>query len=448
MIRNTFIAILAVALVGVSYFAYQMFQQKEILSIQTENNYQRSFHQLTSQMNQLEEQIASTLVMNSREQLSPSLVKVWKTSLQAQNDISQLPLSNLPINQTEELLSEIGDFSYKVAVRDLSEKPLTNDEMNQLQSFHQQAKTIKEQLKGMQGTVLQEGLKWNDVDFALANNENPEDNTIIDGFKTINDGVTQYKETNGDTLQMVRAKQEEENLKKLAGRTIDEKTAIRRAGEFLGIETNGATVERNKKGAKFPFYSVALPNGGNGQYLFDITKKGGHIVWMLHERKMGDIQLSLYDAEALAKQFLKQKGLTDFVVQESIQYDSIGLFTFVKEVDYVRMMPQMINIKVALDDGEILGYDAKNYLMNKVKKEPSLKPELTKEEALNKVNQQVDIQSDALVVITNESGDDVLCYEFIGLYKDKTYRILINAKTGHEEKVEPLKQLDKQYEKV
>lgn len=448
MIRNTLIVVLAIALIGVSYFGYQERQQNTALSIQTENNYQRAFHQLAGQMDQLEEQIASTLVMNSREQLSPSLVKVWKTSLQAQNDISELPLSALPINQTEEFLAEIGDFSYQVAVRDLAEKPLTDEEMNHLKSLHEQSKNMKEQMKQMQAIVLQEQLRWVDVDNALLSNESPEDNTIIDGFKTINDQVTHYKNTNVQSDQMVRAKQEEKRLKDISGPVIDQQEAVKRAGAFIGKNTEGAKVIKNKKGAQFPFYSVTIPNGGKGEYLFDVTKKGGHIVWVLHERPMEKIQLSLYDAQVRAQQFLKQKGFTDFIIQETIQYDSIGLFTFVKKQQNVRIMPQMINIKVALDNGEIIGFDAKSYLMNVHAPQPSLTPVLTKEQALEKVNKQVDIQSEDLVVMTNLLGDDVLCYEFTGIYEDKTYRIFINAKTGHEEKVEPLKQMDKQYGKI
>ncbi len=38
----------------------------------------------------------------------------------------------------------------------------------------------------------------------------------------------------------------------------------------------------------------------------------------------------------------------------------------------------------------------------------------------------------------DQSGKEVLCYEFIGLLDDETYRIFINAANGDEELVEKL----------
>ena len=65
-------------------------------------------------------------------------------------------------------------------------------------------------------------------------------------------------------------------------------------------------------------------------------------------------------------------------------------------------------------------------------------PELSNEEAKDKVNHKVDIQEENMAIIDNDLGEEVLVYEFLGILGDETYRIFINAMNGMEERVEKL----------
>lgn len=53
---------------------------------------------------------------------------------------------------------------------------------------------------------------------------------------------------------------------------------------------------------------------------------------------------------------------------------------------------------------------------------------------------------DGLAIIINDIGEEVLCYEFLGTIKNDTYRIFINAESGHEEKVQKLKNAEPMYQ--
>ncbi|NEU36356.1 germination protein YpeB, partial [bacterium LRH843] len=77
-------------------------------------------HDLSYELDLLNDKIGGTLAMSSRDQLSPALAEVWRLTSEAHSNVGQLPLALLPFNKTEEFLSDIGDFAYEVAVRDLS----------------------------------------------------------------------------------------------------------------------------------------------------------------------------------------------------------------------------------------------------------------------------------------------------------------------------------------
>ncbi|MEC1912117.1 PepSY domain-containing protein, partial [Bacillus spizizenii] len=69
----------------------------------------------------------------------------------------------------------------------------------------------------------------------------------------------------------------------------------------------------------------------------------------------------------------------------------------------------------------------------------------TEAEAKSKLNKNVQVRETRLALITNELGQEVLCYEMLGTIENDTFRMYINAKAGSEEKVEKLKNAEPIY---
>src|SRR5690625_403280 len=158
MIRWISIVVLSIGIVGTGVWGYQEHQEKNSILIQAENTYQRSFHELTYNIDLLHDTIGSSLAMNSKEQLSPQLAEIWRITSLAHNNVGQLPLTLVPFNKTEEFLSKMGDFSYKVAVRDLNKTPLSDEEDNTLQSLYEMSGEIKQKLLRVQNMALENKL--------------------------------------------------------------------------------------------------------------------------------------------------------------------------------------------------------------------------------------------------------------------------------------------------
>src|SRR5690625_1206660 len=124
-------------------------------------------------------------------------------------------------------------------------------------------------------------------------------------------------------------------------------------------------------------------------------------------------------------------------VLQSQQYDNYGVYTFVYNEEDVKVYPDSITIKIALDNGEVVGFNARNYLINHHDRNIK-KPKLTPEEAGKFVNQNLNVQDHHLALIENDVGEELLTYAFLGTLKNETYRIFINAEDGLEEIVEKL----------
>lgn len=435
MIRSILIAVLAIGIAGVGYWGYKEHEEKNALLIHAENTYQRSFHELTYHMDLLHDKIGTSLAMNSSERLSPQFVDIWRLSSQALTNVGQLPLTLLPFNKTEEFLSQIGDFTYRTAIRNLDDDPLTNEEIKTLEELYTQAADIKDELRQVQYTTLENDLRWMDVELALATQEEQSDNTIIDGLKTVEKKVTEFAEGDeGSAFMEISTKEHE--FKNIPGEWKDEKQIRNFSKDLFSIKNDvDIVVTKTGEGSDVPMYTVSYKDGKS--VYMDITQKGAHPIQILVDRPIENKKLSLNDGLIQAENYLKEFDYKNMVPLQSQQFDNVGVFSFVYSQDNVRVYPDSMVLKVALDNGEILGFNAKNFLMNHYKRTIP-EPKLTLEEAKDFVNDSVDIQEEHLALIENDLHEEVLTYEFLGTINDETYRIFINAENGAEEKVEKL----------
>lgn len=449
MIKNIVIVCLLVVVAGTSFWGYQEHKEKNAILINAENTYQRAFHDLSYHVDLLQDKIGNTLAMNSKKSISPALTDVWRITSDAQHDVGQLPLTLLPFNKTEEFLSEIGTFSYQTAVRDLDKEPLNNDEYAKMATLYTQAGDIQKELRKVQYLVIKNNLRWMDVETALASQKENSDNTIIDGFKTVEKKVTGYPE-NSLNPSFSSTKYEDENYQKLKGKKINKEEAIQIAKHYSGFSGNLETkIEKNGKGANYGFYSVSLVDRETkAEVDMDITKKGGFPIWLINNRDINETKLSLNDANLKAQKFLKDHDFDQFELYESSEYDHIGLFNFVAVVDGVRIYPDSVKLKIALDDGGVIGFSAADFLKTHNVNRKINEASLSIEEAKEKINHKVTIMEERKALIINDLGQETLCYEYLGTIDNDTYRIFINADNGNEEKVEKLKNPEPVYENI
>ncbi|RST73676.1 germination protein YpeB [Siminovitchia acidinfaciens] len=447
MIRNILVVLLAVAAIGAGAWGYQEHQEKNTILINAENNYQRAFHDLSYQMDLLNEKLGGTIAMNSSKSLSPALADVWRITSEARSQVGQLPLTLLPFNKTEEFLSNIGTFSYRTAIRNLDEEPLSKEEQKTLKNLYKQSGEIRNELRKVQHLALKNNLRWMDVDLALASGKETADNTIIDGFKTVEKQATGYDEKNLQNPSIVSFQKRDENYERLKGEKVSKKDAISLAQKYSGIkQPEIVEVTESRKGSSYGFYNVVLVNGKGHEATMDITKKGGYPIWFIDSREVKQQQISLNEAMNKADEFLKRHDYKQLEMAESMQYDSVGLFTYVTTQNGVRIYPESIKVKVALDNGQIVGFAADDYLKSSNKRNLP-EPKITLEEAKANLNPHLKVMEDRKAVIVNDLGNEVLCYEILGtMDHGDTYRIYINAESGFEEKVDKLKNAEPVYE--
>ncbi|WP_410514786.1 germination protein YpeB [Paenibacillus sp. BR2-3] len=428
-------------LIGALVWGYQVNKQKNAIMIKAENQYQRAFHDLSYHVERLHGELGNTLAVRSASDgmHRKGLVNVWRLTSEAQNEINQLPLALLPFSETEEFLSKISNFSYKAAVRDFTKKPLTEGELNNLKELYKSSGEISKDLQEVQNKVIDNRLRWVDVDLALASDEEPSDNTIIDGFKTVDKRVSAYPEL--DYGPSVASIYDTRSVKKLGGAPVTAENIKTKAAKFAGAGS-GAKIEvrENGKGTEWASYTATVSGPqGTVPISMDFTTKGGLLISYNENREVGTARVSMKKAVSKAQEFLKQKGYPNMTAVRADRYDNLGNLTFVTDKDGVLIYPEKMTVRVGLDTGEVTGFQANDYVNEHDDNREIPKPELSLAEARKFLNSDFKELYNRLAWIENDDAEEMLTYEFGGRINGSQYRIYLNASDGNEEAVEEIR---------
>ncbi len=154
---------------------------------------------------------------------------------------------------------------------------------------------------------------------------------------------------------------------------------------------------------------------------------------MANARPVPKGKLSIKEAQDKALKYLKDKGFDSMEPNYYLKYDGTVLFNFVYKEGDVTIYPDLVKVKVALDNGEVVGFDASSYYLNHHMRNIP-KVNITMEDARDKVKLDFEVNSTRLALIP-KGNEEILCYEFKGKYRDGDYIVYINALDGSEEQI-------------
>lgn len=200
-------------------------------------------------------------------------------------------------------------------------------------------------------------------------------------------------------------------------------------GKITNINSNGLI-----KNAQIPYYDFSIDFAEERGASIAISKKGGHIIYASLDRKVEENKISQEEASEKAKEFLDNKEFFNMKETYYMKEENIVTINFAYEQDGVIMYPDLIKVKVALDDGEILGIETTGYLNSHTERE-LVEEQISLEEARENINENLEITSERKAVIPTKWKSEILCYEFQGKVNDKEFLVYINVETGREEDI-------------
>lgn len=433
------IAILAImALVGVSTWGYFQTQKLNALEIQINNQYSRAFVDLSDSVDTLEVTLAKSMVTSTPVSTSVMLEEVWRQANLAQTNMGQLPVAPPVLEKTSNFLTQVGDLAYALNSKTQKGATLTDKEYNSLKNLHGYAVSLQKNLHGIEDQINAGKMTWGEARarggrvISVAKSNDPQTNQI----ENIDKNFQEYPSLIYDgpySDHMLKVKPLGLNKKSV---TVDEAQKI--AEKYIGSDRiqEIKKLDQNKVSNIDTYrFKVIFKNSTEEQGAeIDITKQGGQIYWMLRNRDFGKDTLNMDQAKKAASEYLNKTGFKNMVDTYYQKVDGTAVICYAYSQDNVTAYPDLVKVKVALDNGEIIGIESKGYLYNHRKRDiPSAK--LTLEEARNKINKKLDILGQGRAIIPTDFKTEKYCYEFKGKLDGHEFLIYINALTGAEEDV-------------
>ena len=159
------------------------------------------------------------------------------------------------------------------------------------------------------------------------------------------------------------------------------------------------------------------------------------ISYFLRARLVDKEQLSNEQALQYGEKFLDYLGILSMKTTYYDIHDGIMTINYAYNDLGTCVYTDLVKVSVAMDNGEILGYDARGFLVNHTKRSYPKKL-FSKLRAQDRVSPKLKVESSQLAVIPTGSLEEKLCYEFkCKAQNGRNVLVYLNAETGEEEQI-------------
>lgn len=167
----------------------------------------------------------------------------------------------------------------------------------------------------------------------------------------------------------------------------------------------------------------------------EVTKQGGYISYFLKSRISESTELTNEQGVKAAEDFLDDLGILSMKTTYYENIDNVLTVNFAYNDLDVCCYTDLIKVSVAMDDGEILGFDAKGFLVNHYDRDIP-EADISQSRAKESVSPRLEIVSGRLALIPTDGLEEKLCYEFrCRAENGRNVLVYINAQTAEEEQI-------------
>ncbi len=409
--------------------------QKQVQARQvSENTYNMAFYELVDYVENVETYLAKSLISTTPQHGAETLTSLWREANMAQTYLSRLPIESQELEKTQKFLNQVSDYSYSLSRKNIYDESLGEEDLKNLKDLHDYSLELESILNQLSEDINSGRIKWGELtkkgNAAFAQQVSTESK---DGFSNLEENFHEYSGLIYDGAFSEHLTNEEK--KGLTGENVDEEKAKQVVTQLINQdkikEISSLGLSEN---ATIPSYTFSVQTNDDKNVSVSISQKGGHVIYMNYDREVTSEIISQDDADNIGKDFLTKHGFENMKETYYLKQDGIMTINYAYNQDGVVMYPDLIKVKVALDNGEVLGIETTGYLNNHITRDIS-KVKISKEDAKKTLNKQLNIESEGLAYIPTEWKTEILCYEFKGKVDDTEFLVYINAENGREEDI-------------
>ncbi|MCI8961916.1 MAG: germination protein YpeB [Clostridia bacterium] len=427
------ILVLGIIIVAV-VLGVMLYNNNQKYELAMENSYNYSFYEFINYVDSMETYLAKSAISTSAEHGAETLTYVWREANLAETYLSQIPVSTEGLSNASKFLNQVSDYSYALSRKNINNEELSQEELENLTKMHEYSVQLKNAINELSEELNNGTISWKELTGKKGTELAQQVSNISqDSFDTIEGTFDDYTGLIYDGAFSEHMTSRER--KGLTGDEIDEEKAKEIAKKFIGedkikeINSNGFSENGN-----IPSYDFHVKNNTENEMDISVAKKGGHVVYLNYNREVENEIISKEEANEKALKFLEERGYTNMKETYYLTQQGIVTINYAYQQGEVICYPDLIKIKIALDDGEILGFESTGYLNCHTTRNLD-ENKISVDQAREKINKNLEISNERLAIIPTEYDTEIYCWEFQGKINDNEFLVYINANTGKEEDI-------------
>ncbi len=388
-----------------------------------QNNYMRAIEDLSLSLDNIKTTLNKGMYSNSPVMLTTLSAKLTNEAANAKAALAQLPMNELNLEQTYKFLSQVGNYSQSLAKKIERGENLTSEEKNNIKTLYGYAEGISQKMWQAEKKIEDGDISFSDINSAQDTGRSV---NVTEGFTDFEEGFSDYPTLIYDGPFSDHILEKEPVMTKNQAEITAEK-ALEKAQQASGVRE---LTDGGEEAGKMPSYVFSGEN-----VTAAVTKQGGFLSYMLKYRPVGEAKISTTEAIKKAKTFLSDLGINGLTETYYEVERGECICNFASTQGSIVMYTDLIKVAVALDNGEILSYDARGYITNHTDRDLAT-PKITEEEAALKLSDSLDIVESKLCVIPSDGLEERYCYELYCRSGEGDHILVyINADTGEEEQI-------------
>lgn len=432
--KGHMLSIICTLLIIITILGFILYKKQREYRQSSENGYNLAFYELVGYVQNVEAYLAKSIISSTPEKSADTLTNLWREANLAQSYLSRLPIESQELENTAKFLNQVSDYSYSLSRKNINDEQLSDDDFKNLKDLHGYSIELENTLNQLSADLNEGRLSWGELTkkgtIAFAQQV---DNISKESFSNLEENFHEYTGLIYDGAFSEHLTGVEK--KSVTGDDISEEQAKEKIEDFIGKasikETDSLGYSEN---TTIPVYDFSVNTNDEKNINISISKKGGHVVAMNVNRDINAEVITEEDANERGKEFLDLKGFKNMKETYYLKQEGIVTINYAYVQDDVVIYPDLIKVKIALDNGDIMGIETTGYLNNHEQRNIS-NIKIIKEKAKERLNKNLEIKSEGLAIIPTNWKTEILCYEFKGKIDNREFLVYINAENGKEEDI-------------
>jgi len=434
--------IVSLAFIITLIFAFSFYNEINTLEAEIENNYQNAFAEFVTANEDLAMQCMEISVINSPAQSLGIISQIKNSAEEAAEALNSLPFAQQYISETENYYNQLSDYAFSCYETLLRGEKLSDMQQNQIASFAEDMEAVAVRLQELQSVAYSDEMTFSDMpdmgEYLDIENLDKTEYSFASVFTELNHFFAEKE----DLTYAGKFSSHMQNIaaKGLSGDMIQQEKAVEEISRFMqllgrehNIEDIVLTGESNDE-ATMPAFFYAFAHDSGDTHI-SVSKQGGKILSYYYERIPIEEVISIESARAKAEQLVQNSGYDAMEVLKQYKTENAVCFEFNFRDDAdILYYPDKLLVKIALDNGDLLAFEAHEYYMYHTQRELA-SPIVLREVAEAGLNRNLEIQESSMSLIPDGKGEEILCYEFRVKNGDDVYIMHINSENGAEQQV-------------